>query len=214
MKYSIVFAILILINSCSEFETVSEIPLDKKSKTSSINKTQIDERCDKKIQEVNIFQVIPKEGALASVCDATADYCNGNTVFIPENEELFWDDKRIKPKEDMCFSIEGTYRYKTKGENMKTVPILGFQYKYPPKDNEEIEMRINDLKKSCIFQMTNKHKVDISKGEKMCNCYIDFFKDIAIKASRNDDINLDHDESKWQERAERKCGKVPGDNKK
>ena len=86
-----------------------------------------DEHCAD-IQEYKIFQVI-EDGSLASACEADYDdeICNGLVVYIPKKEgQIYYDEMIIESDYNQCITYEGTYRYLTKNDSIKTVPKIKF----------------------------------------------------------------------------------------
>ena len=74
------------------------------------------------IKTYRVFQVLPDGNALAFVCDSEYDkYCYGDVALLAEREKPFYDGIKVTiPKP----TIEGTYRYETRDNFIKTVPIV------------------------------------------------------------------------------------------
>lgn len=71
---------------------------------------------------IKVFQVLD-DFALALQCDG--EYCTGPVVYIPkENNRLYYDEQKINPPQNKCFSFSGTYQYENKENLMKTVPKI------------------------------------------------------------------------------------------
>lgn len=70
---------------------------------------------------VEIFQVLEPTAALAHT---KGDYGYDGTLVLLVNDEnkAYYDEQIVKA--DKCFRQIGTYQYETKGEFLKTVPIV------------------------------------------------------------------------------------------
>lgn len=70
---------------------------------------------------VEIFQVLEPTAALAHT---QGDYGYDGTLVLLVNDEnkAYYDEQIVKA--DKCFRQIGTYQYETKGEFLKTVPIV------------------------------------------------------------------------------------------
>ena len=128
---------------------------------------------------IKIFQTFD-DFALANVCDrGDTRYCSGMTVVIPKKWGLkFWDDKVITPPNGKCFTYDGIYKYKTKLNDLKTVPIVGFSYEYTPKSEEEARFRFEEMStevyKDCYIRFEQeKDKKLKTEGNKFCKCIED-----------------------------------------
>lgn len=82
------------------------------------------------LKSFKIFQVLPNGTALAQSTDkAVVRYPNleyGDPVvfFLPEEGVTYYDDLVIKVSSGKVVRQVGTYRYETKNEFVKTVPIV------------------------------------------------------------------------------------------
>ena len=74
------------------------------------------------IKTYRVFQVLPDGNALAVECDSEYDkYCYGDVALLAKREKPFYDGIKVTiPKP----TIEGTYRYETRDNFIKTVPIV------------------------------------------------------------------------------------------
>lgn len=74
------------------------------------------------IKTYRVFQVLPDGNALAFECDSEYDkYCYGDVALLAKREKPFYDGIKVNiPKP----TIEGTYRYETRNNFIKTVPIV------------------------------------------------------------------------------------------
>ncbi len=75
-------------------------------------------------EPIKVFQVLASDAALADErSDREYNRYNGKVVLIVNrNNQTYYDEQVIKPK--TCFRQIGTYRYKTKSEDWKTVPVI------------------------------------------------------------------------------------------
>ena len=74
------------------------------------------------IKTYRVFQVLPDGNALAFECDSEyVKYCYGDVALLAKREKPFYDGIKVNiPKP----TIEGTYRYETRNNFIKTVPIV------------------------------------------------------------------------------------------
>ena len=155
------------------------------------------------VAEVKIFQTLAGY-ALASVCDYKGeDYCLGMTVKVDEFTEPLYDKKRISAPKGKCIVFKDTYKYETKDESVKTVPVVGFEYEYEANTEEETLERaiadLQDIKKSCVLYMGKEYKdMPTSEKEEKCECILkESFENVQNKTKLT------------RKTLEKKCGKVP-----
>jgi len=166
------------------------------------------------VKAVQIFQTL-NDGALASVCDSSySDICIGATVFVPKSlDKIMWDDKKITPPKGKCFVFNEVYKYTSKDERNRTVPIADFAYQYSPKSEDELVERMVEahtkLYDACLdeFASTKTKAVD---AQTKCKCLADTMmtKVISIMASDGNDDNTTSDES-FNKEIVKKCGSFP-----
>jgi len=126
---------------------------------------------------IKVFQTLDN-GALAHVCNNSwnTEYCSGMVVFVMKQWDMkLWDERVLTVPQDKCFTYDGTYKYETKGKDVKTVPMLGLGYKYSPKSEEDAQTRLLtrsiDFYKNCQLNFANeKDKTLKSEGDKLCSC--------------------------------------------
>lgn len=162
------------------------------------------------VKAVKVFQTL-NDGALASVCDSSySDICMGATVFVPKLlDKTMWDDKKITPPKGKCFVFNDVYKYTSKDERNRTVPIADFAYQYSPKSDEELAERMvesrDKLYDICIeeFESTKSAK---GESQTKCKCLADtmVIKIASIKASGDDMSEQDLNKKIVQE-----CGSFP-----
>lgn len=161
------------------------------------------------IAEVEIFQTL-NGYALASVCDHKGDtFCLGMTVRVNEYTEPLYDKKRVSAPNGKCIVFNETYKYETKDNSIKTVPVIDFEYEYLATNEEETVNRIlathTDIKKSCVLEMNKEFKdLMLSVKEERCECLADEIMKILFEnAENNKELKLD------AKAIEKKCGKLP-----
>lgn len=73
-------------------------------------------------EELEVMQVLPDGSALATI----EDYNNlGTVVMFPAKEGTsYYDDQKINIPSGKCLKQVGTYRYMTRQEMEKTVPVV------------------------------------------------------------------------------------------
>jgi len=109
-RIKILIIILLLIFGCETTQT----PIEKASRNP---------KCED-LKSFKVFQVLDKY-VLASVCEDDYDLCMGHTVyFAKEKGKIYFDDQKIKVKNNECAIYTGTFRYQTRGGGYKTVPIV------------------------------------------------------------------------------------------
>lgn len=79
-------------------------------------------------KKFEIMQVLPDGTALATVETDYDDYNMDNigviVLFLPKEGSAFYDRQVIKVPEGKCVRQVGTYRYMTRQEMEKTVPVV------------------------------------------------------------------------------------------
>ena len=136
-------------------------------------------------KSVKVFQTL-KDSALAKVCDkGETKYCSGMVVVVPKKWDLqLWDDKIITAPQDKCFVYKTTVEYETTGHEKKTVPVLGFDYKYSPKSEDEAIERLQqdatDFYKNCYLNFEKEENKTLKKeGNELCECF-ESFKFVSV----------------------------------
>lgn len=186
MKKLFALFITVLLSACSWFGT--------KTEDANVWKTEKNENCAN-FNAVKVFQTL-NDGALASVCDSGGTkHCLGMTVFVTKTWDLeLWDEKVITPPKDKCFAYNGTYKYESKGAGTKTVPVLGFGYKYSPKSEDEAIERTSELVVSayleCKDHFENGDKSVRAEGLKFCDCTKQAILDGVTEISKYDEEQL------------------------
>lgn len=191
MKNFAIISCLFILEACSSLNTINIVK-------------ERNPKCQN-VAEVEVFQTL-NGYALASVCDYKGEqFCMGMTVRVDEITELLYDKKRISAPKGKCIVFSDTYKYETKDGDIKTVPVLGFDYEYEAESEEENITRavneLQDIKQSCMLYMGKEYK-DMAESEKeeKCECVMtEYLTDLQNKTKTT------------RKALEKKCGKLPKD---
>lgn len=196
-KFVILFAVFALVGCANQTEH------------GSLYATIYNEDCED-IKSVKVFQTL-NDGALASVCDNSySDICIGATVFIPKSlDKVMWDDKKITPPKGKCFVFNDVYKYTSKDERNRTVPIADFAYQYSPKSEEEAIERLKETHQeaynSCMEEMAKDKKIKAEDRTTKCTCLVDtIFEMMLMSGGDTDTVS-----TKIGSEVTKKCGPFP-----
>lgn len=79
------------------------------------------------IKEFKVFQSLDKGYALATgLSDAKYKWYYGPVVLLHQEGKYYYDEEVVKTPKKMKEYQIGVYRYQTKNDNWKTVPIIQF----------------------------------------------------------------------------------------
>lgn len=83
------------------------------------------------LKSFRVFQVLSDGSALAESSkkikvDYRSDYSNPIVYFLPEEGVAYYDDQEIRIPTNKVARQIGIYKYTTKGNTLKTVPIVSF----------------------------------------------------------------------------------------
>lgn len=111
MRKIFLFALCIALTGCASFQNLN-----------SPSETIPNPKCEN-VAALRVFQVLDKF-VLAETCDETdSRFCFGHTVYMAkEKDKIYYDDQKIIPSSEQCFSYVGTYQYTTRAEANKVVP--------------------------------------------------------------------------------------------
>ena len=189
--------LIFFITSCSSLNNIE-----------SIKKTFYDNENCSNMKEFEIFQTL-EDGALANLCED--GYCSvyNQIVFLDNQHNIFYyDGMKVKASNDKCAVVDGVYRYESKDERIRTVPIIKFEYKNYPKNEDEVKQRLSEIHDriydKCIIAYKKNNKKD--NGEKTCSCFTDTIIETVLtnyEDSKEQDIN------DVMSNIEKKCGKLP-----
>jgi hypothetical protein len=76
-----------------------------------------------------VLQALQSEGALAHYCsvdEPSNGYCSGLLVFIPETDTEYYDGQLIEVPTGKRVVHDGVYRYISRDNRSRTVPIVKF----------------------------------------------------------------------------------------
>lgn len=178
---------LVLLNACVLTNGINDAALDDIDNAPVIKrnrKTKIDYRDDKPVKKrkqmpgcldfskVKVFQVLDDGYALADVCeDYNSKYCIGKVVLLAVDRKYeYYDEMIVEPEADKCFMQAGVYRYETKNGKNKTVPRVGFIYKYYADTEEERLYRIYEMAKDERFWCERAFKLENRSDNGICEC--------------------------------------------
>lgn len=213
---SFIISATMLLFGCAEMKTSK--PTEIANSNSEVINEEINSKCESEIVEVEIFQVLGDSGALANVCNTSSGICMGMVVAVPlivtPVGEVLYDKKKIKAPKDKCIVINGAYKYKANNGMDKTVPIIGFDYKFPPANEEEAEKRMQDgldnAYDRCLAESINVSGLSKAKSSETCKCYVDSFVKLSNERDvANGEISYETFIEKWIKQSGKKCGLSP-----
>ena len=80
-------------------------------------------KCEENVGALQVFQVLDKFVLTRSCEDSSDTYCSWLVVYLEkEKDKIYYDDQKIVPASNQCFSYVGTYKYETKDKTTKVVP--------------------------------------------------------------------------------------------
>lgn len=206
MKKLFILPVIVLLSACGMFQTEPD----------NTNGWKAERNTDcSDVRAIRVFQTLSSWSALARICEnGSTSYCYGTVVLLEKDGEDLWDDKIVKPGQDKCFVYDGTYKYETKGNDTKTVPVLKTRYKYSPKSIEEFRERA--LESATQEYLTCAGLLDDAKNEKIrsdwrgyCLCRYGSVDTIFNEISASTDMELTQENiliayaTKWNENHER-----------
>lgn len=217
----IAFILMIFISSCSYISHIdmSDNPESAQDNIST-NNTALQEEpvmpgrnpdCMDMVR-FKVLQVLANGYALAYECNE-GDFCASNTVVLltPLPRVYYYDDMYVTVPKEKCAVQNGVFRYETKREILKTVPVIKYDYEYAPRNNEEIEARfyeaMKDLRLGCKDSMSFDDKTNNLESMKKCDCVVDSF--LAAYKEKDTWIERDKIVENLRKKAEAKCGKIP-----
>ena len=206
MKKICTLSVVVLLFACSILQTESD----------NANGWKVERNTDcSDVRAIKVFQTLSSWSALARVCEnGSTSYCYGTVVRLEKDGEDLWDDKIVTPGQDKCFVYDGTYKYETKGNDTKTVPVLKSRYKYSPKSIEELHERAREsatqeyLTCAGLLDGTNNEKIH-SDWREYCLCRYGSIDAIFNEISASTDMELTQENvlvayaTKWNENHER-----------
>lgn len=176
--------------------------------------------------EMDKFEVLQTldDGALAYECT----FDNGcspfnQIVFLEEQRGVdYYDGLIINTPKGKCSVQNGVYKYTTKQEIRKTVPVINFEYKNSPKSEAELIERLEENRKDVYYACFKETKDDnsIKDKTKLCECFANSFIDYIVEqlyqvnnkqSNKDEKANLVESDTKEKviKNIENKCGKLP-----
>ena len=121
----------------------------------------------------------------------------------------YYDDMIVNVPSDKCAVQDGVYKYQTKDERIKTVPIVDFDYKYEASSEEEVQERIQEKIDTMRLRMENECQniIENKEDRKKCSCFSDVLLEELVSAREKND-NFKGKEQVIKN-IEKKCGKLP-----
>lgn len=169
----------------------------KEVNNETFSQPERNKNCIDNIENIKIFQTLDKYAALAFYNKTDEKYLSevallSNTL----GDIMFYDGLKVDVPQNKCIVISDTYTYESKGEGRKTVPIITFDYAYPPMDEKEWIRRTDELKnrmRNIICEKSDEIKKQGFKNVEQCHCYADILIDNELGANKN---------------TEKECGKL------
>lgn len=179
------------------------------------NSRQYNEKCES-VKELEVFQTL-NDGALAFVCERKSydDCAMGHTVFVEKQRGVeFWDKKRIKAPKDKCIVFDGVYKYTSKDERERTIPVARFEYEYSVSSEDELVDRMTELHgnlfDACLDEANAEFKNNKEQNKKTCECFADLtMENIINMMTTEQDLKSEIFTKEFIKNAEKKCGKLP-----
>ena len=225
MKKLGLFVLSLVVVGCSSTkakanyrDSISQEPMVDKVKDEPFKQPPKNKNCIYNITNVDIFQTLDTNYGLAT-------YNRGEQYYETALFQLpysfldtikLYDGLRIEVPEGQCFTITDTYKYTSKGAGIKVVPIITFEYEYEPRNEEELQQRLdkemrNIRQNACIFENKNDMTKQGFKSLEHCQCYIDTMLSLEflteIDLSNKIDPKIDGF-IKGFKNAEQQCGKL------
>ncbi len=119
------FLVIFLVGSSKTDKTApAEAPVEEQVETNN-NVTFFDEPGDVVNEKsYKVIQVVSNDAALV-MAQTYGDLYTGTVYLVTNNEgKYYYDDQIIKPSQGKVFKQIGIYRYPTRNDIMKTVPII------------------------------------------------------------------------------------------
>ncbi|MBE6449940.1 MAG: hypothetical protein E7013_04560 [Alphaproteobacteria bacterium] len=175
------------------------------------------------MDKFEVFQTLD-DGALAYECT----FDNGcspfnQIVFLEEQRGVdYYDGLIINTPKGKCSVQHGVYKYTTKQETRKTVPVINFEYKNNPKSEAELIERLEENREDVYYACLKEIKDDnsIEDKTKLCECFSNSFMDYTVEqlyqvhnkqSNKDEKENLVESDTKEKviKNIENKCGKLP-----
>lgn len=170
------------------------------------------------MKKFKVFQVFGDNSALANDCttDEKELFCFGAVVLLePQRTIDYYDDMYISVPKDKCSVQNGVYRYEAKNGNLKTVPIIHFEYEKSATSEEEaisrVDEKLEDLRYMCKISAANDEDIEnIQEVLEKCDCVVDTGKEEFLQAVKGNNRNIDKDEfeKNFSKNVKKKCGEL------
>lgn len=169
------------------------------------------------MKKFRVFQVFNDNSALANECTTEEKemFCFGAVVLLePQRTIDYYDDMYVSTPKDKCSVQNGVYRYETKNGNLKTVPIIHFEYEKSAASEEETISRVNekleDLRYICKISAVDDDIGNVQEVLEKCDCIVDTGKEEFLQVLKENNGNIDKDEVKkeFSKKVKKKCGEL------
>lgn len=158
--------------------------------------------------EFKVLQASDK-GALAYEC-TFSEGCSvwNQIVFLEKQLNVdYYDGMIVKSPKGKCAVRDGVYTYINREEIRKTVPVIRFEYKNPPKTEEEIHERVIEFEEIMNDNCLSDYRaMNETEDKKFCKCYAEEAKNALIERYTSEKP-FDGDE--FNKNIKKKCGKLP-----
>lgn len=169
------------------------------------------------MKKFKVFQVSDDNAALAKDCTTEENgFCFGAVVLLePQRTIDYYDDMYVYTPKNKCAVQDGVYRYETKSGDLKTVPIIHFEYKQTATSEKEVISRVNekfeDLRYMCKRAATYDDIENIQEVVEKCDCVVDTGKEEFLQAVKGNNRIIDKDEfeKEFSKNVKKKCGELP-----
>lgn len=174
-----------------------------------------------------IFQTL-SFGALAHECTFDEGCSSFNQLVFLANQAGvdYYDGLVVNVPSGKCAVQNGVYRYTTKEDIFKTVPVIQFEHKNNPKNENDFLLQVENTKYnayySCLISL--KHQMEDEKSAKkqieFCACASNAMEEeiiskvekaITEKATKNSEPQFEQETilKDMVQTLEKKCGKIP-----
>lgn len=197
-KFSYLLLALTL-TGCAAFENISN-PLKSPDNPNCMD-----------MDSFKIAQVL-NDGALAYECK-NGD-CSPFYRWVALKQQLgmdYYDDMIVDVPTGKCAVQDGVYKYQTKDERTKTVPVIDFDYMYKSSSEKESEERFHERLDTLKLRVDNECRgitKDASNGKK-CSCFSDTFVEEVVAVGEKEDVSYEKEKLNIIKKVEKKCGKLP-----
>ncbi len=99
----------------------------------------------------------------------------------------------VKVPSNKCAIRDGVYKYISKQDNLKTVPVIRFDYKNAPKSKKDISERLEDMHNEVYSTCLYEFKLDEKEEQKICSCFTERFMKYVININSQENMEYSED---------------------